>query len=106
MQIGWHEAGSSLSGRFGVLREYDTVLGARLSGFYEPAAEVVSRYMSMAASMPLSGTSQLQSSYMGMQTALEMKQADRVSIDGLVADSYEFTFDRWHVGQPEFGRSN
>ena len=26
--------------------------------------------------------------------------------DGLVADSYEFTFDRWHVGQPEFGRSN
>lgn len=105
-QIGWHEAGSSLSGRFGVLREYDTVLGARLSGFYEPAAEVASRYMSMAASMPLSGTSQLRSSYMAMQTALEMKQADHVSIDGLVADSYEFTFDRWHAGQPETGRSN
>ena len=63
-------------------------------GFYEPAAEVISRYVSMA-SMPLSGTSQLRSSYMAMQTALEMKQADHVSIDGLVADSYEFTFDRW-----------
>ena len=43
---------------------------------------------------------------MAMQTALEMKQADHVSIDGLVADSYEFTFDRWHAGQPETGRSN
>ena len=77
-----------------MLREYDTVLARVYQDFYEPAAEVASRYMSMAASMPLSGTSQLRSSYMAMQTALEMKQADHVSIDGLVADSYEFTFDR------------
>jgi len=103
-QIGWQEAGSSLGGTLGLLRETQTVLGARLSGFYEPASETVSRYLSVAASMPLSNTSQLRSSYMAMQTAPEMKQADHLSIDGLVADSYEFRFDRWQAGQPETGR--
>jgi len=94
-QIGWQEARAGISGKFGLLRESATILGARLSGFYEPASDIKSQFASVGATMAVSATSQLTTRYLAMQTSPDMKQAGHVSIDGLRADSYALALDRW-----------
>ena len=103
-QIGWQDGRSFISGKFGLLRESNTVLGARLSGFYAPDSDVLSHYAAIDARMPLTPSSQLTSRYMAMKTTLDMMQADQLSIEGLTSDSYSLRLDRWSDSRAELSQ--
>ena len=93
--LNWMQAGYQLGASFGVLAEKQTLLGATLSGFYAPASDALSRYLSIQASQPLGRNISLSSRFLSMMTEVEMQQKNQLALTDLAANSYQLSVDRW-----------
>ena len=87
-QLHWQAHSSSLTSRFGILKEENTLLGAAFSGFYE-TRPVSSRFFSLSAEHPLAAGWTMGSSYRLLNSDVATTHSEFVRIDGVSADSYE-----------------